>query len=93
VSRARAGLAAILLLAAGLRLWGLGGDLPYVFHPDEPGYLRASQRMALTGEMNPHTFAYGNLFFTVHAAAQAALYAGGRLLGTVRVSRSWPDGW
>ncbi|MGB3058399.1 MAG: hypothetical protein WBE17_01555, partial [Anaerolineae bacterium] len=49
-------LAAILLIAVALRLWGINFGLPYLYHPDEPGYVAIAQNMVKTGDLNPHFF-------------------------------------
>src|SRR5262245_20678761 len=57
-ARARAAglaLAAVLLLAAGLRLWGLTHDLPFSYFGDELHLLKMSAAMG-TGDLNPHWF-------------------------------------
>jgi 4-amino-4-deoxy-L-arabinose transferase-like glycosyltransferase len=64
-----------------LRVWGIGHDLPYVYHPDEPVYIEISQRIFKTGELNPRFFNYPSLFFYIHALAYAPYYFVGRYLG------------
>ncbi len=48
------GLTTVAAVALLLRLWGLGFDLPYIFHPDEPDKIAMAQRMFATGDLNPH---------------------------------------
>jgi 4-amino-4-deoxy-L-arabinose transferase-like glycosyltransferase len=48
--------AAVFLLALGLRLWGLTWGLPWVFHPDEVNYVGPAQRMLRSGDPNPRYF-------------------------------------
>jgi len=52
----------ILLIALSVRLWGVNYDLPYIYHPDEPGYIAISQNIFKTGDLNPHFFNYPSLF-------------------------------
>ena len=74
-------LGAILLLAAALRLWSIGYDLPYVFHPDEPAVIGVALRIFRSGDLNPHFFHYPSLVFYVHALAYALYYAAGQIAG------------
>ena len=48
-------LLAVLLLAAGLRLWGLLHDLPFSYFGDELHFTRQAMAMG-TGDLNPHWF-------------------------------------
>jgi len=64
----------VLLLALSMRIWGVGYDLPYVYHPDEPAYVNISQRIFKTGDLNPHFFKYPSLFFYINAAAYTPYY-------------------
>jgi hypothetical protein len=48
----------ILLLALGLRLYGLGFSLPYTSHPDEPNVVDRAVATIKTGDWNPHWFIY-----------------------------------
>lgn len=48
-------LAGVLLLAAGLRLWGLFHDLPWSFYGDELHLVKRAMAMG-TGDPNPHWF-------------------------------------
>jgi 4-amino-4-deoxy-L-arabinose transferase-like glycosyltransferase len=60
-------LVGILILAAGLRLWGAFYDLPYIFHPDEPVNIDSIQNMIVNGDANPHDFRYPALMYDVDA--------------------------
>jgi hypothetical protein len=64
------GLTLTLLLAAGLRIWGSGYDLPFIFHPDEPFNITVAQRIFKTGDLNP-LLHYPSLFFYINALATA----------------------
>lgn len=52
---ARVALIAVLLLAAGLRLWGVVHDLPFSYFGDELHFMRRAMGMG-TGDLNPHWF-------------------------------------
>lgn len=78
------GLTLTLLLAAGLRIWGSGYDLPFIFHPDEPFNITVAQRIFKTGDLNPHYFNYPSLFFYINALAYGPYLAAGELLGIFR---------
>jgi hypothetical protein len=49
-------LAAVLVLALGLRLSGLSWSLPWAFHPDEIFYVDQAQDMLKFGDPNPKYF-------------------------------------
>lgn len=72
---------AILLVAFLVRVWGINYDLPYIYHPDEPGYITISQNIFKTGDLNPHFFNYPSLFFYINALAYIPYYLVGKLLG------------
>lgn len=73
----------IVAVAAGLRLWSNGYDLPYLYHPDEPAIIRVAINMFHTGDQNTHFFGYPSLMFYVHEAGYALYYGFGRLTGTM----------
>ena len=74
-------IASILLVALLLRVWGVNYDLPYIYHPDEPGYIIISQNIFKTGDLNPHFFNYPSLFFYINALAYIPYYLLGKLIG------------
>ena len=74
-------LSAVLILALALRLWGISFGLPYLYHPDEPGYVSIAQQIFRTGDLNPHFFNYPSLFFYINSLAYLPYYLVGRLLG------------
>jgi len=51
----------ILLLALGLRLWGISFGLPDIEHGDESEVVNHAVRFG-SGDFNPHRFQYGSLF-------------------------------
>ncbi len=79
----RAAPALAVLLALGLRAWGLEGDLPRLYHPDEANHVAISQHIFKTGDLNPHFFNYPSLFLYLNALAYVPYYAAGRRLGVV----------
>jgi 4-amino-4-deoxy-L-arabinose transferase-like glycosyltransferase len=74
-------LAAVLLVALALRLWGINYGLPYVEHPDEPYWVNGALRMIQTGDPNPHDFIYPSLMLYVDALAYLLYFGIGRLFG------------
>jgi 4-amino-4-deoxy-L-arabinose transferase-like glycosyltransferase len=74
-------LGVILLIALVVRIWGISHDLPYIYHPDEPGYVNISQTIFKTGDLNPHFFNYPSLFFYINSFAYIPYYLFGKLLG------------
>lgn len=83
-------LTAILVIAVALRLWGINFGLPYLYHPDEPGYVTIAQNMLKTGDLNPHFFNYPTLFFYLNALAYLPFYAAGRLIGVFQTAADIP---
>ncbi len=83
-------LAIITLTAAALRLWGINFGLPYLYHPDEPGYVAIAQAMIKTGDLNPHFFNYPSLFFYLNALAYLPFYAVGKVLGIFQTPADIP---
>ncbi len=71
----------ILLIALSVRVWGINYDLPYIYHPDEPGYVAISQNIFKTGDLNPHFFNYPSLFFYINSFAYIPYYLFGKFLG------------
>ena len=74
-------LGAVLCVAFGLRVWGMGYDLPHIYHPDEPSYVSISQHIFKTGELNPGFFHFSSLLFYLNALAYIPFYLGGSVLG------------
>jgi hypothetical protein len=82
-------LAALFLLALGLRLAGAGWGLPQVYEEATP--VRVAWSMWAWGEPhgfdgNPHTFGYPSLIFYLHFLGQALLLGWLRLVGTIHTS-------
>src|SRR5207249_4712198 len=51
-------LAAVMLGALGLRLWGVNYGLPYADHPDEPFIVGVAWKMYRSGDLNPGFWDY-----------------------------------
>ena len=73
----------MLLLGLALRLVGIRGAFPYVYHPDEPTDLGIVLRMVHQPSLNPHSFRYPSLFFDVVAFAETVYVKVGGLIGSV----------
>ena len=73
----------ILLLAFALRTWGINYDLPYIYHPDEPGYISIALNIVKTGDLNPHFFNYPSLFFYINSFAYFLAEVIGKLTGVI----------
>ncbi len=74
-------LAIVILIAIGIRVWGINYDLPYIYHPDEPLYVNISQQIFKTGDLNPHFFNYPSLFFYINSVAYIPYYLIGKFAG------------
>jgi hypothetical protein len=72
VTRWRLGLAAVLALALGLRLWGIRHGLPYSYNSDENGHFVPRAIRFFSGDYNPHYFKNPPAYtYLVHAALAA----------------------
>ena len=78
--RTLAALAAISLLALGLRVWNLDYGLPGVFNMDERPILDRALTFA-KGDPNPHNFLYPTLYLYAIFAWEALYFVVGRGLG------------
>lgn len=74
-------LAIVILLAIVVRMWGMDFGLPYVYHPDEPNYVRTAIRMVQSGDLNPHFFNFPSFLFYANALAYEVCYRVGHLTG------------
>ncbi len=72
-------LAGILILAAGLRIYGLGHGLPHVYNPDEVNIM--ARALSIARDLNPHYFLYPNFFFFLLFGVMGGLFVVGRLVG------------
>jgi len=72
----------IVLLAAGLRFWGIGFGLPNLYaRPDETEIVARAIRF-FSGDLNPHFFQYPSLFFYLIAAVHGVFLGFRGLTGT-----------
>jgi hypothetical protein len=74
-------IALILGIAVAFRIWGLGYDLPYIYHPDEPLSLSIIQPIFKTGDLNPHFFQYPSVFYYINALVYIPYFLVGKILG------------
>ena len=70
----------ILLLAAGIRLWGLFHDLPFSYFGDELHFMKRSMALG-TGDLNPHWFHKPALFMYVWLFVYGLYFLGGMATG------------
>lgn len=75
------GLAAILVGAAVLRLWGLGQGIPFAIGVDEPEIIDRVVRMMKTGDLNPHFYDYPGLYIYVQLVVACVNFLVGASMG------------
>lgn len=78
-SRDRGWLPAILLLAAALRLYGIGHGLPFVYNPDEANIM--ARALSVARSLDPEYYLYPSFFFYFLFAVMGGLFLVGRILG------------
>src|SRR6185295_16229594 len=71
-------LAAVLLIAAALRLWGLFHDLPFSYFGDELHFMKRAAALG-TGDLNPHWFHKPAFLMYILAGVDGLYYLAGRL--------------
>ena len=71
----------MLAVAAALRFWRIAGDLPYVFHFDEPTLVNNAIWLIQHRSLNPHFFNYPTGLIYVLAALYGIVTLGGMILG------------
>jgi 4-amino-4-deoxy-L-arabinose transferase-like glycosyltransferase len=76
----RFALAGILLLAAGIRLWGLFHDLPFSYFGDELHFMKRSMALG-TGDLNPHWFHKPGLFMYLWLLVYGLYFLAGMAVG------------
>ncbi len=74
-------LSAIVIFGLGLRLWGIGFGLPYIYHPDEALPVTIALRFLHTGDLNPHFYNWPSLLLYLDALIYLALFGVGKFLG------------
>jgi hypothetical protein len=77
--RDRGWLLAILLLAASLRLYGIGHGLPFVYNPDEANIM--ARALSVARSLDPEYYLYPSFFFYFLFAVMGVLFILGRMLG------------
>lgn len=75
----------IILLAVLFRIWGVNYDLPYIYNPDEPEYIRISQEIFTSGDLNPHFFNYPSLFLYLNSLAYIPYFFIEKLIGNINI--------
>jgi 4-amino-4-deoxy-L-arabinose transferase-like glycosyltransferase len=73
-------LAAVLLLAAALRLWGLRHDLPFSYFGDELHFMKRAMALG-TGDLNPHWFHKPAFLMYILAFVYGLYFVAGRITG------------
>jgi hypothetical protein len=74
-------LIAVVTLGLGLRLWGIGFGLPYMYHPDEGLPVSIALRFLRTADLNPNFYNWPSLLFYLDALVYLALFGVGKILG------------
>ena len=74
-----------------VRVWGISYGLPYMYHPDEPLGVATALKMIKTGDLNPHFFGYGSLFFYLNALAYLPYFLLGQVIGLFHTPADVPD--
>jgi len=81
-------LLAVLLLAAGLRLIGLGHGLPFVYNPYEANIM--ARALSVARGFDPEYYLYPSFFFSSVLGVLGAFFVFGRFVGG---SRSFGAFW
>lgn len=75
----------ILLVALGLRLWGIGHGMPYVYDPDEPNMVVLAGGMLGNMDFNPHWFGHpATTLIYMLAGLDVLIYIFGLLFGVFK---------
>ena len=72
---------AIVIVAAGLRLWNIGAGIPYNVGQDEPHIMERVVRMMKTGDFNPHFFDWPSLTFYLNLVVSVVAFLFGAMRG------------
>ena len=79
--------ALVLILAVGIRVWGLDYGLPHLYDPDEPVFVEHALQILQTGDWNPHWFGHPG---TTTIYMNAFLY---RVIGGVGTALGYYENW
>ncbi len=77
----KAGLAAVLGIAAVLRFWSLGHGIGYAPGVDEPEVLVRAVNMMKSGSLNPHFFDYPSLYLYLQMIVAVLRFITGAMTG------------
>jgi 4-amino-4-deoxy-L-arabinose transferase-like glycosyltransferase len=88
--RYTAAITLVVLVALPVRLWGLIGPLPFIYHPDEPTTLEIVQTMVAERDPNPHFFDWGSLPFYLQVVPYGLRIAVGKASGEIEWSGDRP---
>ncbi len=77
----RIALAAVLLSAAVLRLWGVSRGIPYAVQIDEPEIVERAFNMMRSGSLHPHFFDYPGLSLYIQLVVSIARFVAGAISG------------
>jgi len=80
----------ILILALGVRLWGINFSLPFIYHVDEERFAQISLNY-LRGDLNPHFFHVPSLYTYAVAGLWKLYYLIGHALGSAGQFASFPE--
>src|SRR5436305_15171147 len=83
--------ALLFLFAFALRVFGVGGSLPYVGHPDEPKLIDSAIHIVKSGDLNPHLYIWPSLYIYLEALVVRAHLVWGVLRGYYAGPQSLPD--
>ena len=85
-------LAGILVLALGLRIWGIGFGLPYPYHADEPTYVSAALNLGagIIGRQ-PNPTGFSNILFGEYAAYYMTGHLAGLFSSTAVFEQAYRD--
>jgi len=86
-------LALVVLLALGVRVWGIGFGLPYENHPDEHQYVQEGLYLLFNRDANPHKFNNPTLLKYLLCGEYAALYGFLRITGKIASLSAYEQFW
>jgi len=70
----------LLLISAGICIWGINFGLPGLFHSDEQALVKRALRFG-SGDLNPHFFYYPTLHMYFLFIAYGIFFVAGRIFG------------